>query len=165
MTSTVSLVIATYNHVMEVTPAGKEVYLHADKSLPYGVVVEVMAAAQRAGVGQVIRGTGAVRSVIDRAMAQLGVQYAWGGGNGRGPTLGVRDGGIAEVSDTLCPTGDLLLSTASLLAANSSKPRRGGCCCSPHGLTAATRSVHCSIRLLRGSSSQSSCYPFQPTTG
>jgi len=55
-----------------------------------------VAAAQRAGVGQVVRGTGAVRSVIDRAMAQLGVQYAWGGGNGRGPTLGVRDGGIAD---------------------------------------------------------------------
>ena len=31
--------------------ADKEVYLHADKSLPYGVVVEVMAAAQRAGIG------------------------------------------------------------------------------------------------------------------
>ncbi len=57
---------------------------------------EAVAAAQRAGVGQVVRGTGAVRSVIDRAMAQLGVQYAWGGGNGRGPTLGVRDGGIAD---------------------------------------------------------------------
>ena len=58
---------------------------------------EAVAAAQRAGVGQVVqRGTGAVRSVIDRAMSQLGVQYAWGGGNGRGPTLGVRDGGIAD---------------------------------------------------------------------
>jgi len=31
--------------------ADKEIYLHADKSLPYGVVVEVMAAAQRAGIG------------------------------------------------------------------------------------------------------------------
>jgi biopolymer transport protein TolR len=30
--------------------ADKEIYLHADKSIPYGVVVEVMAAAQRAGV-------------------------------------------------------------------------------------------------------------------
>src|SRR5687767_10567780 len=27
----------------------KEIYLHADRALPYGVVVEVMAAAQRAG--------------------------------------------------------------------------------------------------------------------
>jgi len=31
--------------------ADKEIFLHADKALPYGVVVEVMAAAQRAGIG------------------------------------------------------------------------------------------------------------------
>jgi biopolymer transport protein TolR len=31
----------------------KEVYLHADKDLPYGVVVDVMAQAQRAGVPSV----------------------------------------------------------------------------------------------------------------
>ena len=30
--------------------ADKELYLHADRDLPYGVVVDVMAAAQRAGV-------------------------------------------------------------------------------------------------------------------
>jgi biopolymer transport protein TolR len=33
--------------------ADKEVYLHADRDIPYGVVVEVMAAAQRAGIGNV----------------------------------------------------------------------------------------------------------------
>ncbi|MFT3842542.1 MAG: protein TolR [Myxococcaceae bacterium] len=33
--------------------ADKEVYLHADTQLPYGVVVEVMAAAQRAGITNV----------------------------------------------------------------------------------------------------------------
>lgn len=31
----------------------KELYLHADRALPYGVVVEVMAAAQRAGISNV----------------------------------------------------------------------------------------------------------------
>ena len=31
----------------------KEVYLHADRNIPYGVVVEVMAAAQRAGITNV----------------------------------------------------------------------------------------------------------------
>jgi biopolymer transport protein TolR len=31
----------------------KELYLHADRVIPYGVVVEVMAAAQRAGIGYV----------------------------------------------------------------------------------------------------------------
>ena len=30
--------------------ADKELYLHADRAIPYGIVVEVMAAAQRAGV-------------------------------------------------------------------------------------------------------------------
>jgi biopolymer transport protein TolR len=33
--------------------ADKEVYLHADKEIPYGVVVDVMAAAQRAGISNV----------------------------------------------------------------------------------------------------------------
>ncbi|MBN9683186.1 MULTISPECIES: protein TolR [unclassified Corallococcus] len=33
--------------------ADKEVYLHADRDVPYGVVVEVMAAAQRAGIANV----------------------------------------------------------------------------------------------------------------
>ena len=33
--------------------ADKEVYLHADTELPYGLVVEVMAAAQRAGITNV----------------------------------------------------------------------------------------------------------------
>jgi len=31
----------------------KEVYLHADRDVPYGVVVDVMAAAQRAGITNV----------------------------------------------------------------------------------------------------------------
>ncbi|HSP81310.1 MAG TPA: protein TolR [Myxococcaceae bacterium] len=33
--------------------ADKELYLHADRDVPYGVVVDVMAAAQRAGVTNV----------------------------------------------------------------------------------------------------------------
>ncbi|MHA6794750.1 C40 family peptidase [Pseudonocardia bannensis] len=37
-------------------------------------------------------GSGAVQRVIDRAMSQIGVQYVWGGGNGRGPTTGIPDG-------------------------------------------------------------------------
>ncbi len=38
----------------------------------------------------------AVSIVIKRALSQLGVAYAWGGGNGKGPTRGVRDGGVAD---------------------------------------------------------------------
>jgi cell wall-associated NlpC family hydrolase len=39
---------------------------------------------------------GNVQSVINRAMAQLGVRYSWGGGNSQGPTVGIRDGGVAD---------------------------------------------------------------------
>jgi biopolymer transport protein TolR len=31
----------------------KEIFLHADREIPYGLVVEVMASAQRAGIGNV----------------------------------------------------------------------------------------------------------------
>ncbi len=34
---------------------------------------------------------GPVRRVIDRALSQVGVQYVWGGGNGRGPSTGIPD--------------------------------------------------------------------------
>ncbi|MBF6209794.1 C40 family peptidase [Nocardia puris] len=43
-----------------------------------------------------VRGSEAVEIVVDRAMSQLGVQYAWGGGDEDGPTLGIRDGGVAD---------------------------------------------------------------------
>lgn len=41
-------------------------------------------------------GSSAIETVIDRAKAQLGTIYAWGGGNSRGPTTGIRDGGVAD---------------------------------------------------------------------
>ena len=37
-----------------------------------------------------------MQTVINRALAQRGVIYAWGGGNHNGPTRGVRDGGVAD---------------------------------------------------------------------
>jgi cell wall-associated NlpC family hydrolase len=49
------------------------------------------------GGGQVSAPSGgSVRTVIDRALSQLGVPYAWGGGNGNGPTRGIHDGGVAD---------------------------------------------------------------------
>jgi cell wall-associated NlpC family hydrolase len=39
---------------------------------------------------------GAAKVVINRALSQLGVPYAWGGGNANGPTRGIRDGGVAD---------------------------------------------------------------------
>jgi cell wall-associated NlpC family hydrolase len=41
-------------------------------------------------------GGGSASAVINRAMSQLGVPYAWGGGNAYGPTRGIRDGGVAD---------------------------------------------------------------------
>jgi peptidoglycan DL-endopeptidase RipA len=38
-----------------------------------------------------LRGSAAAQRVIDRAMSQIGVQYVWGGGNGRGPSTGIPD--------------------------------------------------------------------------
>lgn len=43
-----------------------------------------------------VTGSAAIETVIDRAMSQLGVTYAWGGGDENGPTLGIRDGGVAD---------------------------------------------------------------------
>lgn len=37
-----------------------------------------------------------IRIVINRAMAQRGIRYSWGGGNAAGPTTGVRDGGTGD---------------------------------------------------------------------
>jgi cell wall-associated NlpC family hydrolase len=54
---------------------------------------ERAAAAARVAEGRSahLRGSAAVRRVIDRAMSQIGVQYVWGGGNGRGPSTGIPD--------------------------------------------------------------------------
>jgi len=55
-------------------------------------------AAERAAASTPGSRTAAVsaQSVINRAMAQLGVRYSWGGGDAAGPTIGVRDGGVAD---------------------------------------------------------------------
>ncbi|MBD8505227.1 C40 family peptidase [Hoyosella sp. G463] len=37
-----------------------------------------------------------IDAVIDRARAQIGTPYAWGGGGAQGPGPGIRDGGIAD---------------------------------------------------------------------
>ena len=37
-----------------------------------------------------------VEIAISRAMAYIGTRYSWGGGNYNGPTVGIRDGGVAD---------------------------------------------------------------------
>ncbi|MCI2417245.1 NlpC/P60 family protein [Saccharopolyspora sp. K220] len=56
------------------------------------------AAVQAANAGAVGPQPGgrSVEVVIGRALSQLGVQYAWGGGTSRGPSRGIRDGGVAD---------------------------------------------------------------------
>lgn len=54
------------------------------------------AAAQRsARDGALARGgaaaRGGIQAVLDRALSQVGVQYVWGGGTGRGPSAGIPD--------------------------------------------------------------------------
>ena len=53
---------------------------------------------ESAGPGPAPRrtGSGAIEAVIDRAMSQIGVRYSWGGGNSKGPTKGIRDGGEGD---------------------------------------------------------------------
>lgn len=46
-----------------------------------------------------------IEVVVDRAMAQLGEDYAWGGGDESGATLGIRDGGVADSYGDYAKTG------------------------------------------------------------
>jgi peptidoglycan DL-endopeptidase RipA len=46
-----------------------------------------------------------VKLVLERALSQLGVVYAWGGGNDEGPTQGIRDGGVADSHGDYDKTG------------------------------------------------------------
>ncbi|WP_433407428.1 NlpC/P60 family protein [Saccharomonospora azurea] len=58
------------------------------------------AASAPSGASSSAAGSGAagatVETVVSRALSQVGVPYAWGGGNADGPTYGIRDGGIAD---------------------------------------------------------------------
>ncbi|QHE69713.1 NLP/P60 family protein [Rhodococcus sp. WAY2] len=46
--------------------------------------------------GSGLTGSAAIETVIDRGLSQIGVEYAWGGGDENGPTKGIRDGGVAD---------------------------------------------------------------------
>lgn len=44
-------------------------------------------------------------TVINRALAELGVTYAWGGGDADGPTQGIRDGDVADAHSDYTKVG------------------------------------------------------------
>ena len=46
-----------------------------------------------------------IERVIDRGMGVLGTPYSWGGGDANGPTLGVRDGGVADTHGDYAKVG------------------------------------------------------------
>lgn len=80
------------------------------------IIQQVVDAIGRADLGSLQQGPGApgpgggigggdtgtpsdsarVETVVNRALSQLGVPYAWGGGDANGPTRGIRDGGVAD---------------------------------------------------------------------
>ncbi|MCY4667655.1 MAG: peptidoglycan DD-metalloendopeptidase family protein [Rhodococcus sp.] len=49
-----------------------------------------------APAGPIPGGPSTGSAVVDTALRWLGTPYAWGGGDENGPTLGVRDGGVAD---------------------------------------------------------------------
>ncbi len=51
----------------------------------------------RPEIGRPAAGSNAAQIVIARALAQLGMPYAWGGGTANGPSRGIRDGGVADL--------------------------------------------------------------------
>lgn len=99
----VDLKRADIDHQLDVLTA-KDAGLRAQRQqyLDYQAQVAAAAKAAAAAAAGRVAGAGAgvaaggVRGVIDRALSQVGVTYAWGGGNARGPTKGIRDGGVAD---------------------------------------------------------------------
>ncbi|HEY5856187.1 MAG TPA: NlpC/P60 family protein [Aldersonia sp.] len=43
-----------------------------------------------------VTGPAAIEIVVNRGLSQLGVQYAWGGGDEDGPSRGIKDGGVGD---------------------------------------------------------------------
>lgn len=54
--------------------------------------------SEGAGVEPSADSSAAIETVIARAQSQIGVPYAWGGGDANGPTSGIRDGGIGDAN-------------------------------------------------------------------
>ncbi|MDO5511115.1 DIP1281 family NlpC/P60 protein [Corynebacterium sp.] len=90
--------------VVEVVPEPEpevvpEVVPEVEEELSTGPILETIedvteqAAEEVAAIGD---REAQIEAVIARAQSQVGVPYAWGGGNANGPTRGIRDGGIAD---------------------------------------------------------------------
>ena len=99
----VDLKRADIEHQLDVLTA-KDAGLRAQRQqyLDYQAQVAAAAKAAAAAAAGRVAGAGAglaaggVKGAIDRALSQVGVTYAWGGGNAKGPTRGIHDGGVAD---------------------------------------------------------------------
>jgi cell wall-associated NlpC family hydrolase len=60
-----------------------------------GIVCGPGAGPAQPGQRVVLTGNPRAEMVVNAALSQLGVPYAWGGGNAHGPTRGISDGGGA----------------------------------------------------------------------
>ncbi|MDX2355437.1 NlpC/P60 family protein [Dietzia sp. PP-33] len=65
-------------------------------SIQQGPAVPSPAPGQGGGDPGTPSSSARVETVVNRALSQLGVPYAWGGGDAKGPTRGIRDGGVAD---------------------------------------------------------------------
>ncbi|MBB1034834.1 C40 family peptidase [Dietzia sp. CQ4] len=65
-------------------------------SIQQGPAAPAPAPGQGGGNSGTPSSSAQVETVVNRALSQLGVPYAWGGGDARGPTRGIRDGGVAD---------------------------------------------------------------------
>jgi cell wall-associated NlpC family hydrolase len=91
---------AGIEHQLDVLTSN-DVNLRAQRQryLDYQNQVAAAAAARVSGSAPVsAASTDAVQAVIDRALSEVDVTYAWGGGNSAGATRGIHDGGEADAS-------------------------------------------------------------------
>jgi cell wall-associated NlpC family hydrolase len=84
--------------------AQRQQYLTYQARVAAAAKAQATAAAGRVGRAG-LAGVGGIQGVIDRALSQVGVTYAWGGGNVGGPTRGIRDGGVADSFGDFRKTG------------------------------------------------------------
>lgn len=65
-------------------------------SIQQGPAAPAPAPGQGGGNSGAPSSSARIETVVNRAVSQLGMPYAWGGGDARGPTRGIRDGGVAD---------------------------------------------------------------------
>ena len=76
--------------------AQRQRYLSYQRQITTAAKAEISTTRRTADRSLVSGAAPPVQSVIDRALSEVGVTYAWGGGNTDGATKGIHDGGEAD---------------------------------------------------------------------